>query len=45
MYGLLLRYLPPWAAETVLVLWYLLLIALLLLALDAPSGEFRYGDL
>ena len=45
MYGFLLRYMPPWAAEVVLILWYIVLIVMILRALDAPSGEFRYGDL
>lgn len=45
MYALLLRYLPPRAAQVLLVLWYALLIAAVLLCAGDAPGEFRYGDL
>ena len=46
VYVFLRRYLPPWLAGTLLVLWYALLLLLVLRAAWLlPEGEFRYGDL
>ena len=43
MYNFLLRYLPPWLAEVLLVLWYAVLIVLVLLLASQDPGDFRYG--
>jgi hypothetical protein len=45
MYALLRRFLPPWLAAAVLVLWYTALILLVWHCSTAPAGEFRYGNL
>jgi hypothetical protein len=45
MYDFLLRFLPPKAAGAALVVWYVFLLGLILLGLEAPQVAFRYAEL
>ncbi|MEM7200148.1 MAG: hypothetical protein AAF628_07775 [Planctomycetota bacterium] len=44
MYSFLRRFLPPRAAGVALALWYGVLLLLVLVLVDSPWQEFRYGD-
>jgi hypothetical protein len=42
MYSILRKILPDWAANVVIVAWYLMLAILIYLLWFVPQGEFRY---
>lgn len=42
MYSFLKRYLPPVAADAVMIAWYTLLIALVVYFSFEPKAEFNY---
>jgi len=45
MYMLLIRYLPRFWANVIILVWYLLLAILVILTSGTHQAEFRYGNI
>ncbi len=45
MYAFLRSFVPPAAANALMIVWYVLLIMLIVALSPAPPGEFRYGNI
>ncbi len=45
MYAFLRSFLPQFAANALIISWYVLLIVLIVALSTIPPGEFRYGNI